>query len=63
MQLFCRKGDYEENYRLIMNGFLETHLYDCKRGQEGDFVDQTERDPTKAIIGFVRPGTLAAEQL
>jgi hypothetical protein len=36
------------------------HLYDCKHGQDGWFYDETEEDPTKALMGFVRVGTFGS---
>jgi hypothetical protein len=49
--------DFSEVQNLFINGMRQKHLYDCKRGLSGSFVDENNA-PTKAITGLVRKGTL-----
>jgi len=53
-------NEYSEVRRLIMNGLQTKKLYDCRRGLDGNFVDEKD-DFTKANMGPVSKGTFAFE--
>jgi hypothetical protein len=52
--------EYWESRALIMNGIQSKSLYDCKRGLHGSFV-RLDDDPSKAVTGFVRNGSMASK--
>jgi hypothetical protein len=50
---------YWESRALIMNGIQSKHLYDCKRGLEGDFAGRQDDPTTKAFTHFMSNGSIA----
>lgn len=59
LYLFCK--DQNGGRQTITNGVTMKRVFDCKRGLWGILPDFVGGDPSKAITGPVRAGTIGAE--
>jgi len=66
--LTCRaKPKTEEQWFMeqranITNGFQWKKLVDCRRGLMGTFYSSDDDDPSKVIVGVIRPGTVGEDE-